>query len=47
MRKWNKLLSLLLAMVMALGMTVSAMADEDTSGDADGAPAAEIGRAHV
>ena len=40
MRKWNKLLSLLLAMVMALGMTVSAMADEDTSGDADGAPAA-------
>ena len=40
MRKWNKLLSLLLAMVMTLGMTVSAMADEDTSGGADGAPAA-------
>ena len=40
MRKWNKLLSLLLAMVLALGMTVTAMAEEDASGDADGAPAA-------
>ena len=40
MRKWNKLLSLLLAMVLALGMTVTAMAEEDASGDAEGAPAA-------
>ena len=35
MRKWNKLLSLLLAMVMALGMTVSALADEEAGSDAD------------
>lgn len=30
MRKWNKLLALLLAMVMALGMTVTAFAEEGT-----------------
>ena len=35
MRKWNKLLSLLLAMVMALGMTVSALAAEETGGGED------------
>lgn len=35
MRKWNKLLALLLAMVMALGMTVTAFAD----GEADDAAA--------
>ena len=35
MRKWNKLLALLLAMVMALGMTVTAFAEgEDTATDA-------------
>ena len=35
MRKWNKLLALLLAMVMALGMTVTAFAEgEDATEDA-------------
>ena len=28
MKKWNKLLALLLAMVMAFGMTVTAFAEE-------------------
>ena len=43
MRKWNKVIALLLAMVMAFGMTVSALADDD---DADAAaeptPAFEV-----
>lgn len=38
MKKWNKLLALLLAMVMALGMTVTAFAEE-VDGAAEEAPA--------
>lgn len=34
MRKWNKLLALLLAMVMALGTTVTALAAEESDGTA-------------
>ena len=41
MRKWNKLLSLLLAMVMAFSMTAVALADEETG---DAAEAAETGK---
>lgn len=43
MRKWNKVIALLLAMVMAFGMTVSALADDDDAeGAAEPAPAFEV-----
>lgn len=41
MRKWNKLLALLLAMVMALGLTVTGFADEDKTDEAEPAEAVE------
>jgi len=43
MRKWNKVIALLLAMVMAFGMTVSALADDDDAdAAAEPAPAFEV-----
>ena len=44
MRKWNKLLSLLLAMVMAFGMTAVAFADEEEGDAAPTAAEAETGK---
>ena len=42
MRKWNKLLALLLAMVMALGMTCVALADEEGGDAEETVPAFEL-----
>ena len=36
MRKWNKLLALMLAMAMVLGMATTAFAAEDDAATADG-----------